>query len=104
MYIYYICACIQIHVHTNISQEDTSLEVFGTCATCVAARGARRRERLQDDGLSVAVMAESITHPVEHILPHDPQQSYLIKVNWSSNLRNTHKTKLSHCSLNCSNL
>ena len=37
------------------------------CATCVASRGAGRREIQEDDGLSIAVMTESITDFAEYI-------------------------------------
>ena len=51
-------AMLAQRLHTH--QEDQQFGVFGMCATCVAARGARPRERLQDDGLSMAMTAESI--------------------------------------------
>ena len=49
----------------------------------VAVRGARPRERLQDYGFSIAVMAESITHPAESTFSHAGSISRVGGVNCS---------------------
>ena len=49
-----------LSLYAYIHQEDQCFGVFGMSATCMAERSARPGERLRDDGLGTAMMAESI--------------------------------------------